>query len=82
MMKDAHWSDTAYEAGDPEVPAVETMIISRWHEPGHPQGFRARITYRQTPGSGPSTVASADPDEVLRMVQQWLAGRPGIGGTK
>jgi hypothetical protein len=82
MMRDDRWSDSADEDGDTEVPAVETMIISRWHEPGHPQGFRARLTYGQTPGSGPSTVASADPDDVLRMVQEWLARRPGIGGAK
>lgn len=77
MMMDDRWPDSA---DDPEVPAVETMIISRWHEPDHPQGFRARITYGQTPGRGPNTVASADPDEVLRMVQEWLACRPGTAG--
>lgn len=82
MKKDDGWPDSAYEAGDPEVPAVETMIISRWDEPGHPQGFRARITYGKTPGIGPNTVSTADPAEVLRVVQEWLGGQPGISTRK
>lgn len=81
-MMDDRWSESDDETGEPELPAVDTLVISRWHQPGHPQGFRARITFGQASGSGPSTVASADPDEVLRMVQEWLAGWPGIGSTK
>ncbi|WP_426226428.1 hypothetical protein [Pseudarthrobacter sp. DSP2-3-2b1] len=76
MMNDDDGSATD-DADDREAPAAETMIISRWHEPGHPQGFRARITYGRTPGAGPRTVSTADPDEVLRVVQEWLASGPG-----
>lgn len=82
MMMDDRRSGPDYEAEDLEFPEVETLVISRWHEPRHSQGFRARITYAQASGSDPRTVASADPDEVLRMVQEWLAGQPGIGSTK
>ena len=82
MMMDDRWSESDDEAGDPELPAVDTLVISRWHEPGHPKGFRARITFGQASGNGPRTVTSADPDDVLRMVRDWLGGRPGIGSTK
>lgn len=78
MIKDDRWS--ADEAGDPDMPVVQTMIISKWLESGHTKSFRARITYRQTPGIAQGAVSTADPDEVLRVVQGWLAGQPGKAG--
>lgn len=83
MMRDDHpWRGSVDKADDSEITPVETMIITRWQEPSHPRGFRARITYGQTPGIAQSTVSTADPYEVLRVVQEWLAGQPGIAGGK
>lgn len=83
MMRDDHpWPGSGDNADESGIPPIETMIIRRWQEPDHPQGFRARITYGQTPGIARSTVSTADPNEVLRVVQQWLAGQPGIAGGK
>jgi hypothetical protein len=61
-------------------PALGTLLIRTWYEPGHPQRLRARITYGQTPGIALRTVATTDPDEILRVVQEWLAAQPGIAG--
>lgn len=82
MIKDDRLSGSADEAGDPypDMPVVQTMIISKWLESGHTKSFRARITYRETPGIAQSAVSTADPDEVLRVVQGWLAGQPGNAG--
>lgn len=83
MMRDDHpWPGSGDQADDIEIPPVETMVIRRWQEAGHPRGFRARITYGQTPGIARGTVSTADPNEVLRVVQEWLAGQPGIAGGK
>lgn len=82
MMKDDRRPGTWNNAGSAEIPPVETIIISRWYEPGHTQGFRARMTFGQTSGTARSTVSTADPDEVLRVVQEWLAGQPGIAGRE
>lgn len=81
MKGDHQWSDPAGEAGAvPENPVSDTIVIRAWHEPGHPQGFRARITYGEPPGSGPSTIVTADPAEVLRVVKNWLGSQPGVDG--
>lgn len=81
MIRDDHWSDPPDDhQTDPATPAFGTMIIRTWYEPGHPPGFRARITYGQTPGMEPSAAYTADPAEVLRVVQEWLAAQPGAAG--
>lgn len=83
MMRDDHpWPGSGDKTDDSEIPPVETMIIRRWQEPDHPRGFRARIIYGQTPGIARSTVSTADPNEVLRVVQEWLAAQPGIARGK
>lgn len=80
-MKDSDRSEPAGDAeADPEVPSAGLLIIRTWNEPGHPQGFRARITYGRTPGGDQSTVATADPAEVLGVVKRWLAAQPGVTG--
>ena len=81
MMQDHHWSEAAGDQGpEPELPSAGFMVIRTWHEPGHPQEFRARITYGQTPSSSQRTVATADPAEVLSVVKRWLAAQPGVTG--
>lgn len=81
MMHHDNWSDSAggYEA-HPGIPAAGVLVIRTWHEPGHPQAFRARITYGQTSGSDQTTLATADPAEVLKVVRRWLATQAGLSG--
>lgn len=80
-MKDSHWPESAGDPGaDPAVPSAGLLIIRTWHEPGHPQGFRARVTFGQNPGSDQSSVVTADPAEVLEVVKRWLAAQPGVTG--
>jgi hypothetical protein len=57
------------------MPPMGTLVIRTWHEPDQTPGFRARLTYSQIPGDEPSTVSTADPDEVLSVVRQWLLAR-------
>jgi hypothetical protein len=64
------------DAPDPVMPSMGTLVIRTWHEPDQTPGFRARVTYSQALGDEPSTVATADPDEVLSVVRQWLSARP------
>jgi hypothetical protein len=49
-----------------------TLVIRTWNEPGQSPGFRARLTYSQSPTSEPTTVYAVDPDEVFRAVRRWL----------
>jgi hypothetical protein len=60
------------EAG---VPSMRTLVIRTWYERGQTPTFRSRVTYSETPSGEPSTISTADPDEVLSVVQQWLAGQ-------
>lgn len=77
-MDSDDWSGSPEDPpADPAVTESGTMIIRTWSEPGHPQGFRARITYGQTHALDVNTVSTADPDEVLRVVHEWLAAQPG-----
>lgn len=64
------------DASDPVMPSMGTLVIRIWHEPGQTPGFRARITYTQAPDDEPGTVSTADQDEVLSFVRQWLSARP------
>ena len=64
------------DESDPAMPSLGTLVIRTWHEPGQTPGFRARVTYSQAQGDEPSTVATADPDEVLSVVRQWLSAQP------
>ncbi|WP_255771066.1 hypothetical protein [Pseudarthrobacter sulfonivorans] len=58
-------------------PAMAALVIRTWTEPDQAQGFRARLTYSEAPDEEPRTVSTADPDEVLRLVRQWLNARSG-----
>ena len=64
------------DESDPAMPSMGTLVIRTWHEPDQTPGFRARITYSKAPDDEPSTVATADPDEVLSVVRQWLSAQP------
>ena len=64
------------DASYPAIPSMGTQVIRTWHEPDQTPGFRARITYSQAPGGEPGTVATADQDEVLSVVRQWLTAQP------
>jgi hypothetical protein len=50
----------------------ETMVIRTWFEPNGASSFRARITYGKATGAEPGRFATADPDQVLDVVRQWL----------
>lgn len=63
------WSDRA-------LPSMGTLVIRTWDEPDQVPGFRARLIYGHAPDDAPHTVATADPEEVLRLVRQWLSDRP------
>lgn len=81
MVTDQHWPKSIDDSGlHPEVPVGETLVIRTWTEPGHPQGFRARITYGRTPETNQSHVVVADHADVLRVVAKWLAVQPGATG--
>jgi hypothetical protein len=55
------------------VPDSGTLVISTWHEHGaQAPGFRARITYGRASGGERTTVSTADADQVLRVVHEWL----------
>jgi hypothetical protein len=54
-----------------------TLVIRTWNEPDQAPGFRARLTYSQNPEHEPSTASTADPDEVLNIVRQWLTTQTG-----
>jgi hypothetical protein len=59
------------------MPAMSALVIRTWNEPDQAHGFRARLTFSEEPGQDPRTISSADADEVLRLVRQWLNARSG-----
>lgn len=63
------------DEADPPVPSMGTLVIRTWQESDQTPSFRARVTYSQTPGDEPGTVSTADPDEVLGVVRQWLSAQ-------
>lgn len=63
-------------------PPIGTIIIRAWFEPSHQRGFRARISYGEAPSYDQGTVATADPAEVLEIVQNWLNSLHGLLGGK
>jgi hypothetical protein len=65
------------DQSDKAIPAMGTLVIRTWDEPHQTPGFRARVTYSQAPDDKPSSRLTADPDEVLSVVRQWLNARPG-----
>jgi hypothetical protein len=61
------------------MPYMGTLVIGTWYEPDPMHGFRARLTYSRDPEE-PNTVSTADPDEALRIVRQWLFAQSGSPG--
>ena len=77
MTNDDRPSGISGEDGsDLAMSSMGTLVIRTWHEPGQTPSFRARVTYSRAPGGEPSTVSSADPDDVLSIVRQWLSAAP------
>ena len=64
------------DASDPAMPSMGTLVVRTWHEPDQTPSFRARITFSHAPGDEPTAVSTADPDEVLSVVRQWLSAQP------
>lgn len=61
-----------HDGTDSAMLSMGTLVIRTWYEPDQVHGFRARVTYGQIPGNEPNTVSTADPDEVLNVVREWL----------
>lgn len=61
-----------------------TFVIRTWFEPGQESGFRARVTFGESQGGPHGTAAAVHPDEVLRLVEEWLSAQRGgrAGGRK
>lgn len=78
MTKDDPPSGTSGEIQpDQAAPAMGTLVIRTWDEPDQTPSFRARLTYSQAPDDDPSSTCTADPEEVLSVVRQWLNARQG-----
>lgn len=61
------------------VPDAGTLVVSTWHERGaQGGGFRARITYGGTSAAERTTVSTADAEQALRVVQQWLLAQAAV----
>jgi hypothetical protein len=65
--------DSDEDEADPALPSMGTLVIRTWNESDQTPSFRARVTYSQAPGDEPGTVSTAEPDEVLDVVRQWLS---------
>jgi hypothetical protein len=75
--------DSPSEASDQDEPDLAmtskgTLVIRTWYDSAQPPGFRARLTYSQDLDDEPVTVATADPDEVVIVVRNWLMTQPGV----
>lgn len=78
MTNDDRPSDYLDEGeSDPALPSMGTLVIRTWHEPDQTPGFRARLTFSQNPGDKPGTLSTADPDEILSVVREWLSAEHG-----
>lgn len=67
---------SAQEGADSAMPPMGTLVMRTWYEPDQVPAFRARLTYSQGPQNEPNTVATADPDEALSIVREWLFAQP------
>lgn len=48
------------------------LVIKVWRESGTPNPFRARVTYGCASDEAPTTLVTADSDEVVDTVRRWL----------
>lgn len=62
------------------MPPMGTLVIRTWYEPDQVSGFRARVMYGRGHEGEANKTASANPDEVLSIVREWLAAQPGSSG--
>ena len=62
------------------IPPLGTLVLRTWYEPDQVPAFRATLTYSRDPEE-PNTVSTADPDEALRIVLQWLFAQSGSPET-
>lgn len=53
-----------------------TMVIRAWTEPGHTNGFRARLTFSADATSEASMVVASNEEEVIAAVRAWLTRLP------
>jgi hypothetical protein len=63
------------DESDAARPSMSTLVIRTWHEPDQTPSLRARITYSDDPSGEPRNVSTADPEKVLSVVRQWMAGQ-------
>jgi hypothetical protein len=68
------------DGGNSAMPYMGTLVIRTWYEPDQVPGFRARLTYSRDPEGEPNTVSTANRDEALRIVRQWLIAQSGSPG--
>lgn len=68
------------DESDQAMPFMGTLVIRTWQEPDQVPSFRARVTYNQAPSGEPSIFSTADPDNVISVVRQWLSAQLGPPG--
>lgn len=68
------------DESDQAMPSIGTLVIRTWQEPDQVPTFRARVTYSQAAGGEPSILSTADPDNVVSLVRQWLSAQLGSPG--
>jgi uncharacterized protein YaeQ len=57
----------------PDAPEGEaTMVIRYWAEPGHPEAFRARITFDRGSQAEPTVTYAGNAEQVVSVVRGWL----------
>jgi hypothetical protein len=66
-------SDTEHANGVDSTGTFETMVIRAWIEPGHEDGFRARLTVADESGKPGSPTVTSAPADVIDAVRAWLA---------
>lgn len=68
---------SAGDDSDSAMPSMGALVIRTWTEPDQAPGFRARLTFSLAPDDEPGTISTADPNEVLSLVRQWLIAQSG-----
>jgi hypothetical protein len=63
-------NETSDPAGPPDG---GIMVIRVWTEAGAANGFRARLTFGRPEGEETRSVVSADVDDVVESVREWLS---------
>lgn len=75
-------SDTGDMDGADGTATFGTIVIRAWLEPGHDDGFRARLTYATDSRDEAATVVTGEPEDVVDCVRGWLANiQSGVEGS-